>query len=202
MFKFGEIQRSQHEPRGISYKAVWFFFRKLLSYIKYNCIPIQVKRLYKLNVEDIKRLSCTNFISLEYRFATLRDVLLLEPDYHDFSEKAKKYAQNRFKAGDLVIIGFLDNLPVFYVWLMFSQMGLAEDYYVLLPQTSIYTYKAFTVKDLRGNKFLQNLYPFLKDFLIENSYDTIFTTVANNNMPAIIAHERIGYKIIMKNVYI
>lgn len=150
----------------------------------------QHKLIFSAPLDDIRDVQPR--IPVEFRFATERDLLLLDAKEYGYSEEARHFGLERMRAGDRLVLAIHQGKVVYFGWLMFGQMDLAMRDYYFVPGRSIYAYKLFTHADYRGKQICPAFYSFLKRHYSPLGQERVLCWVASDNEASIKTHRSAG----------
>ncbi|MCS7047753.1 MAG: GNAT family N-acetyltransferase [Verrucomicrobiae bacterium] len=136
---------------------------------------------------------CNAAIPVIYRFGSESDVNRLTLTAHDYDEEAKRFAIERLRSGDRLVLGEYLGDIVFYGWIMFGQMDLGYRSYRPISKDTAYVYKLFTVKEHRGRRVLPGFYRFVAMQLEEIGIKRMLCWVNSTNVPSLKSHTRCGF---------
>ena len=106
----------------------------------------------------------------------------------------RQVALKRLEEGDKAIIGFHEDQPVFYGWMMFNEIEMTYGVYVPIATGTAFAYNLFTKASFRRQGALTQFYLFAQDYLKSQNRDTLYCGIATNNEPSIKGHIKNGFR--------
>lgn len=166
---------------------------KILRYIKYNIFSIQFKKIYVLELDESVNYTLDEDHSVVFKFSTYDDIKKLTGSEHDYEKDDLAFSKQRIKEGDKVVIGYIDNCPIFYGWQMFGEFELSYLKYQQLNSEIIYSYKVFVVLSQRKKSILRKYYNFISPYYVKKGIKSIIVVIDNKNTGSIIAHQKCDF---------
>jgi len=182
-------KKIQKISKIISEEGIFFFFLKVLKYINANICGISKKFIFELDLEKSYP-KVTTKLELSFRWASEKDIYLMDEEHYDYDEKSKQYTKDRLAKGDRCILALHNGRIIGYLWVMGGHMELVPYKLILLPKNKAYTYKEFVLKEYRGKRIHAAMYAYIVDMLKKEGKRFVISAVDIDNKPALKSKSR------------
>ncbi len=149
------------------------------------------------DLQDIYRLtgswSETAPKDIVYQVFDSIDVLKHVECINPTNRQDRRFMLDRLSAGDKAIIGFADEKPVFYGWLMFGEIEMTYGVFEVIPEKTVFGYNLYTANSHRRRGVLTGFYRFIRHYLEQHDYQSLYVGISRDNSPSIKAHEKNGF---------
>ncbi len=110
------------------------------------------------------------------------------------SPQDRIFVRQRLGRGDKAVIGFIDDQPVFYGWLMFSEIEVTYGVFLPLGPHIAFAYNLYTRSSHRRMGAVSGFYDFVLRYLREQGFHTLYVGIDSDNRPSVKAHEKNGFR--------
>lgn len=192
----------QHASNIISEEGFVNFILKTIKYVNKNIFGILKAYVFELDLEN-PGFQTNCLLKLSYKLASKKDILKLDEELYDYTLEAKNYSIERLKQGDRCILAIHKGKIVGYLWTMAeSTMELTQSKFMKISENRAYSYKAFVLKEYRGMRVLDEMYPHLIELLKKDGKIYAISSIDNDNKASLKTTRRGGYKMVGSIIHI
>ena len=168
--------------------------RQRLSHLKNRLISLDLQNIYQFAENSRREVSGSDEPSaINFKVYDNREVLELIAQIHPMNEAEQRFARDRLQAGDRALIGFCQENPVFYGWLMFDEIELTYGVFHALPHGSVFAYNLFTAPAFRRRGAMSAFYHHVFDNFMQREQERLYCGISTDNRASISAHEKNGF---------
>jgi predicted GNAT family acetyltransferase len=169
------------------------FFRWIIRWAFSNVLSLKSLIIFELDLngsipEIIPK------INLTFRFATREDIVSLDAVKYDYDTDGIHYCLGRMEKGDKCLLALHKGKIIGYLWLMNGEMELSMAKIMRLPENKSYIYKVFVLDEFRGKRVYAGMHQKIMADLKKAGKKWLITTGERNNLSAIKATQRMGFR--------
>ncbi len=131
---------------------------------------------------------------ISYRIYDSEKALDYVESINPMTERMRRFAIHRLASGDMVVIAFFGDEPVFHGWLMFGEIEMTYGVFMPTSEGIAFGYNLFTKTSYRRCGALSGFYRFVHEYLKERGFHTLYIGISTRNRPSIIAHMKNGFE--------
>jgi hypothetical protein len=157
-----------------------------------SIVNLRIKVVFEAELQELK--DCTAQVPVVFRPGSPEELNSLATPEFGYDQEGFQFSVGRFRAGDTVVLGLVNDQIVFYCWVMFGQMDIGRGDYLPIPSDTAYPYKGFTRAEFRGARILPAFFTYLRGMLQANGYKRIVTWADLQNRASIRSQQRAGLR--------
>ena len=113
---------------------------------------------------------------------------------YNYDEKAKKYAEERLKKGDICVLALNKGRIIGYVWIMYYEFEISKNNLISLSKNRASTYNSFILKEFRGKRVRNSMDNYIYEILRKVGKEYLVCLIEKHNIASQKTRERAGYK--------
>ncbi len=170
--------------------------RQKLSHLKNHLFSFDFQDIYRLRNtdENMKGQRGENRPATRFRVYSDKMVLDLVEEITPLSVRGRAFALNRLQAGDRAFVGFHNDRPVCYGWLMFEEIEITFGVFEPLPSGVAFAYNIHTARSHRRRGAMTDFYRFVSSYLEKQGMKALYCGIASGNRASVAAHLKTGFE--------
>ena len=168
--------------------------RQRLSRLKNRVFSLDLQNIYQLDDPLGDERGSASPTNITFKVYDTDEVLKVISRVNPFSEQGRRFALKRLLSGDKAVVGYHQDVPVFYGWLMFEEIEMTYGRFMSAPEGTAFSYNLFTATSHRRRGIMTQFYNFVGRFLNKRDFQTLYVGIATKNRISIRAHRKSGFK--------